>query len=89
MFTFINTNININTNMTENINFDFESLNMKIPNLITNYPKEKQSEIYEYLSELDSHNRKAYEIALEHLGTSFNICRSNGFILWKKTKEKK
>jgi len=67
--------------MTEEINF--ESLNMKIPELIKSYPIEKQREIFLYLSELDDLNKKAYEIAADHLGSSFNIFRSNGFKEWK------
>jgi len=67
--------------MTEQI--DFESLNMKIPELIKSYPIEKQREIFQYLSELDELNKKAYEIAADHLGSSFNIFRSNGFKEWK------
>ena len=67
--------------MTEEI--DFESLNMKIPELIKSYPIEKQREIFQYLSELDELNKKAYEIAADHLGSSFNIYRSNGFKEWK------
>jgi hypothetical protein len=67
--------------MTEQI--DFESLNMKIPELIKSYPIEKQREIFQYLSELDELNKKAYEIAADHLGSSFNIYRSNGFKEWK------
>ena len=62
---------------------DFESLNMKIPELIKSYPIEKQREIFQYLSELDDLNKKAYEIAADHLGSSFNIYRSNGFKEWK------
>ena len=41
--------------------------------------KEAQS-----LAQLDDIQRKAYEIAKSHLGTSFNIRRSNGFIEWLK-----
>jgi len=36
---------------------------------------------------MDDHEKKAYEIAVHHLGTSFNIYRSNGFISWKKSKQ--
>jgi hypothetical protein len=61
---------------------DFDSLNMKISNLLKRYPIEKQREIFEYLSEMDEHHRKAYDIAYNHLGTSFNIARSNGFKEW-------
>jgi hypothetical protein len=62
---------------------DFEPLNMKIPELVKTYPIEKQREIFQYLSELDELNKKAYEIAADHLGSSFNIFRSNGFKEWK------
>lgn len=67
---------------------DFDSLNIKISVLIKTYPVEKQKQIYEYLTELDEVNRKAYEIAYEHLGTSFNIARSNGFKNWLSVKTK-
>jgi hypothetical protein len=67
--------------MSEQI--EFESLNIKIPPLLKNYTIEKQREIFNYLSELDDLNKKAYEIAFEHLGSSFNIFRSNGFKEWK------
>ena len=67
--------------MAEEINF--ESLNIEIPELIKSYSLEKQREIFNYLSEMDEHNKKAYEIALNHLGSSFNIYRSNGFKEWK------
>jgi hypothetical protein len=66
---------------------DFDSLNMKISNLFKNYPIEKQREIFEYLSEMDEHHRKAYDIAYNHLGTSFNIARSNGFKEWLSKKQ--
>ena len=67
--------------MSEEMNY--ESLNLKIPALVKTYPIEKQREIFQYLSELDELNKKAYEIAVDHLGSSFNIYRSNGFKEWK------
>ena len=70
--------------MSEEINF--ESLNINIPDLVKTHSIEQQSEIFKYLSELDDHNKKAYEIALNHLGSSFNIYRSNGFKEWKQQK---
>jgi hypothetical protein len=73
--------------MTEEVSFD--SLNMKISELIKRYPIEQQREIFEYLSEMDEHNRKAYDIAYNHLGTSFNIARSNGFKEWLAHKKPK
>lgn len=73
--------------MTEEVNFD--SLNMKISEIIKRYPIEQQKEIFEYLTEMDDHNRKAYDIAYSHLGTSFNIARSNGFKEWQSRKKSK
>lgn len=74
--------------MTEE-SIDFESLNMKVSVLFKKYPIEKQREIFQYLSEMDEHHRKAYDIAYDHLGTSFNIARSNGFKDWLSEKSKK
>ena len=77
------------TEMTEKCitkEIDFESLHIKIPDIIKKYPLEKQQEILDYLTILNDHDRKAYEIALNHLGSSFNIYRSNGFKEWKQTK---
>jgi len=70
--------------MMEEINF--ESLNLSIPELIKNYSIEQQREIFEYLSGLNELERTAYEIAYNHLGTSFNIYKSNGFKEWKESK---
>ena len=66
--------------MTDIVKFD--SLNMKISELLKTYPIEQQKNIFEYLNEMDDHHRKAYDIAYCHLGTSFNIARSNGFKEW-------
>lgn len=62
---------------------DFTLLDIPIPELITYYPLEKQEEIYKYLSEMDEHHKQAYVIAYKHLGSSFNIYKSNGFKEWK------
>lgn len=61
---------------------DFTSLNLQIPDLFKRYPIDKQRKIYEYLSSLNDLQKKGYEIAFSHLGTSFNIERSNGFKDW-------
>ena len=62
--------------------FDFSSLNLTIDPSITTLPIERQREIYEYLNQLDNNHKKAYQIAYEHLGTSFDVVRSNGFKSW-------
>jgi hypothetical protein len=69
--------------MSQIYEFDFKILNISIHDSIHNYPIEKQREIFNYLNEMDEHDRKAYEIAFNHLGSSFNIYRSNGFKEWQ------
>ena len=66
--------------MSDSINF--ESLNIPIPEVIKTYPIEKQREIFEYLSEMDEINKVGYRIAFNHLESSFDICRSNGYKEW-------
>jgi hypothetical protein len=68
---------------------NFEDLKLNVPETVKSYSAEKQREIYDYLSELDDHSKKAYEIAANHLGSSFHITRSNGFKEWKTYKNSK
>ena len=42
--------------------------------------------VIEYLNQLSPMQQKAYNIAKQHLGTSFNVVKSNGFIDWLKEK---
>ena len=44
----------------------------------------KSNQIKEYLISLTEKEKKAYEIAKSHLGMSFQIEKSVGFINWKK-----
>jgi len=73
--------------MSEEVNF--ASLNIPIPDSIKFYSIEKKREIFEYLSELDEINKVGYKIAFNHLESSFDICRSNGFKEWKHSKSSK
>lgn len=66
---------------------NFESLKLSVSESIKLCSEEQQKEIYQYLNEMTEHERVAYEIAFNHLGTSFNVYRSNGFIHWKKSKK--
>ena len=69
---------------------NFEILNLPIPSTVKTYSNEKQQEIFNYLQEMDDHNRKGYTIAYSHLGTSFNIYKSNGYKEWiNRMKDKK
>jgi hypothetical protein len=48
--------------------------------------KEEEQKMEEYIYQLTEVEKIAYEIAKEHLGSSFNIQRSNGFKEWLKKK---
>lgn len=66
----------------------FDNLDIPVPEIVFTYDKEKQKEIYDYLNSLNESQKKAYLIAKSHLGTSFNIYKSNGFNEWKKMSKK-
>jgi hypothetical protein len=66
-------------------NIDFIKTELSIPPSIFKLPLEKQTEVYNYLIQMTHSQKKAYLIAQDHLGTSFNILKSNGFIEWKKS----
>jgi hypothetical protein len=52
------------------------------------YPQHVQDSILKYLEQLGDKERIAYFIAKEHLGTSFSILKSIGYISWKKEQSK-
>lgn len=55
---------------------------------LSKYPQDIQESILKYLEQLGDKERIAYSIAKEHLGTSFNIVKSIGYITWKKEQAK-
>lgn len=48
------------------------------------HDSEINESIAKYLAQLSPLQQKAIKIAHMHLGTSFNILKSNGYIDWKK-----
>jgi hypothetical protein len=42
-----------------------------------------------YISSLNDRELKAYHIAKDHLGMSFTMERSNGYMQWKKKREER
>lgn len=64
---------------------NFEETGLSIPASVLKLSLEKQTEVYKYLIQMNDYQKKAYLIAKDHLGTSFNILKSNGFIEWKKS----
>ena len=59
-------------------------LGLELPNNFENYDEKTQTLIVNYLKQLDTIERQAYTIGKKHLGSSFNVVKSNGFIDWKK-----
>ena len=68
---------------------DFTTLNINIPAAVRNYSLEQKKEVYDYLREMDEYHRRAYNIAVNHLESSFDIYRSNGFKEWKQARPAK
>ena len=50
---------------------------------LNSYPTEELNDILGYINQLDEIHKQAYNIAFDHLKTSFNIARSNGYKNWK------
>ena len=69
--------------LQEQEQIDFVKTGLSIPESVQKLPLEKQTEVYNYLIQMSPYEKKAYLIAKDHLGTSFNILKSNGFIEWK------
>jgi hypothetical protein len=59
-------------------------LGLELPNNFENYDEKNKELIVNYLKHLDKIERQAYTIGKAHLGSSFNIIKSNGFVDWKK-----
>jgi hypothetical protein len=51
----------------------------------TSTKEDKEAELNQFLQSLNEKQRKAFEIAKQHFGSSFDYYRSNGFIDWKNT----
>jgi hypothetical protein len=49
-----------------------------------NYDEETKESVLQYLSQLNDLQKKAYLIAKEHLGSSFHLLKSNGYLEWQK-----
>ena len=57
----------------------------KLKCILDRVPNEKKENVIKYISILDSIEKKALMIAVEHLKSSFDIIKSNGFVEWEKT----
>jgi hypothetical protein len=61
---------------------------IELPNSFLKYPEDIQISILQYLDQLSFVEKKAYMIAKNHLGSSFHILKSNGYIDWKSKNKK-
>jgi hypothetical protein len=59
-------------------------LGLELPNNFENYDETTQENLVNYLKQLEHIERQAYTIGKTHLGSSFNVIKSNGFLNWKK-----
>lgn len=46
------------------------------------YSYEQQQQLIKYFNQLDDKQKQILSIAYEHLGSSFNVIKSNGFKNW-------
>ena len=65
---------------------EINNIGIPIPKLVFEENEENQKNILEYLKTMDEKKFKAYNIAFNHLGSSFNILKSNGYKDWAKNK---
>lgn len=59
-------------------------LNLPLPDNFEIYDVQVQEQMVDYLRQLNLIERTAYCIGKSHLGSSFNVVKSNGFNEWKK-----
>jgi hypothetical protein len=74
-----------NTEVTIN---SIKELGLPVPENISFHSNENQAILIEYMKNFDDKSKLAYVIAKEHLGTSFDVFKSIGFLTWKKTNSK-
>ena len=53
-----------------------------LPKNFNTMDESTQKRVVAYLEQLTPIERMAYKIGIEHLGTSFNLLKSNGYIAW-------
>ncbi len=59
-------------------------IGLQLPVTFEKYSLEVQELVINYIKSLDKIERQAYTIGKSHLGSSFNVLKSNGFVDWAK-----
>lgn len=62
-----------------------DSSNLIFPPEYSSFNNIEKQQVTQYLLQLNETEVKAYLIAIDHLKTSFNILKSNGYLNWKKS----
>jgi len=61
-----------------------KEIGVELPDNFENYDLITQELITNYIKNLNPIEKQAYSIGKVHLGSSFNILKSNGYLNWKK-----
>ena len=64
------------------------SISVPLPPNFEKHDEITQQKIIAYLAHLNSIEKQAYTIGIKHLGTSFNLLKSNGYNDWLKKQPK-
>lgn len=60
------------------------NLGLELPDKFETYDDTVKESIIKYLNQLNKIEKQAYTIGKSHLGTSFNLLKSNGYNDWLK-----
>ena len=60
---------------------------LPLPNNFDMLSPDVKELVIEYVNQLTEIEQKAYKIAKDHLGSSFNVVKSNGYCDWLKTRK--
>jgi len=67
--------------INSNKNYLFDS---QFEEIVQNSPDELRETVKSYFKSMSEMQKKSFLIAKDHLGTSFNIFKSNGFVSFEK-----
>jgi hypothetical protein len=77
-------NSNTNSNKNSMSDNDYLLFEPQFEEVIQNTPNEWRETIKSYFKSMSDMQKKTFLIAKNHLGTSFNIFKSNGFVAFEK-----
>ena len=63
-------------------------IGIELPNNFETYDDSVKESVVKYLKQLNRIEKQAYTIGKSHLGTSFNVLKSNGYNDWLKKQNK-